>query len=132
MKLIIRNTFTKVAVLTYFLGTCAHIAVLVTEQPGEQMPNIVHWIVTLLAGYAGLGFLMNIKRIPFRNLADKIVYWFVLIHLVSSALVHGYSIIWNTNDWLTVFSYSYSYFAVLYFFTFGFYSFILDKRIRNG
>lgn len=131
MNLTLKSTFTKVAILTYVLGTSVHIARLVLGQSGDQMPNIAHWIVTILTSFAGLGFFVYRKQIPFKNLFDKIVYWLILVHLISSALMHAYSIIWNTNEWLTVFSYSYSYFAVAYFVIFGYYSFKLDKRLRS-
>ncbi len=131
MKPTLRNTFTKVAILTYCLGMLAHIVVLVTGRPGSEMPNVVHWAVTVLAGYSGWGFIVNLKRVPFVNFVDKVLYWLVLIHLLSSALIHAYSIIRNTNDWLTLFGYTYSYFAVAYFFIFGYYSFLLDKRLRK-
>ncbi len=131
MNLTLKNTFTKVAILTYCFGSCAHIAVLFLGLPGSQMPNVAHWLVTILAGYAGLGFIVYRKQMRFRKQIEKIVYWLILFHLISSAIMHAYSIIWNTNEWLTVFSYSYSYFAVVYFVIFGYYSFKWDKRLRN-
>ena len=131
MKLTLKYTFTKVAVLTYCMGACVHLTVLVTGQPGNQMPDIAHWLVTLLAGYAGIGFIVNIKKTPFKGLGDKVIYGLVLFHLMSSALVHAYSIIWHTNDWLSAFSYSYSYFALVYFVLFGYYSLRLDKRLNK-
>lgn len=131
LDLTVNNLFAKVAVLTYCLGAIAHIVVLVSGHPGDQMPIAIHWIVTLFAGYAGVGFILNIKRMSFKNFSDRFFYGLVLIHLITSAIIHAYSIIWSTNEWLTYFSNTYSYFAVVYFITFGYYSYRLDKRIRK-
>ena len=101
------------------------------KPPLDQMPNEAHGILTILAGYAGLGFILSIKKVDFRNLADKIVYGLILFHLSTSALLHAYSIIWDTNDWLKLFSPSYSYFAVIYFASFAYYSLKLDRRLKK-
>jgi|GEM_PF-1289153 len=130
IKSILKNSFTIIAIITYSIGMVGHILVLLTGQAGSEMPNAVHWIVLLLAGYAGLGFLINFKIIPFVNLLDKMLYLLVMIHLLSSALIHLYSILFQTNNWLKVFDYSYSYFAVVYFALFGYYSFRLHHRLR--
>lgn len=128
----LRSTFAKVAILTYGLGTIAHVGVLFTGRPGSEMPDIAHWVVTLLAGYAGLGFVANIKRIRFVTLGDKLVYLLVLLHLLSSSMIHAFSLAFKSNDWLTIFSYSYSYFAVAYFILFGYYSFQIDRRLAES
>ena len=127
----LKNTFAKVAVLTYGLGTFAHISALVTGRPGHLMPMVAHWAVVILAGYACWGYILFRNRIAFRNQSDKIVHWLILIHLATSALLHAYSLIWNTNEWLKVFSNTYSYIAVVYFIAFGYYSFLLDRRLSE-
>jgi len=131
MKLTLRNTFAKISILTYCLGTIGHIMAIIFRPPLDQMPDVAHGVVTILAGYASIGFILNIKKVDFKNLADKIVYGLILFHLSTSALLHAYSIIWDTNDWLKVFDPSYSYFAVIYFALFAYYSFKLDKRLKK-
>lgn len=131
MKLTLRNTFAKIAVLIYCLGTIGHIMAIIFRPPLDQMPVVAHGIVTILAGYAGIGFIMFIKKIDFKNVPDKIIYGLVLFHLCTSALIHAYSIIWDTNEWFALFAPSYSYFAAIYFASFGYYSFKLDKRLNK-
>jgi len=131
MKLSLTNTFAKISVLTYFLGTLGHIMRIIFRPPIDQMPIVVHGIVAILAGYAGLGFTINVKKVNFKNLADKIIYGLILFHLCTSALIHLYSIIWDTNEWLKFFGPSYSYFAAIYFASFGYYSFKLDRSLKN-
>ena len=131
MKLTLRNTFAKIAILTYSLGTIGHIVAIIFNPPRDQMPAVAHGVVTILAGYAGIGFILFIKKVDFKNLPDKIIYGLILFHLSTSALIHAYSIIWDTNDWLTFFTPSYSYFAIIYFASFGYYSLKLDKRLNK-
>ena len=131
MKLTIRNTFAKISTLTYCLGTIVHIMGVIFKLPFDRIPNEAHEIVTILAGYAGLGFILSIKKVDFKNLADKIIYGLILFHLSTSALLHAYSVIWDTNDWLKIFGPSYGYFAISYFALFGYYSFRLDRRLKK-
>ena len=103
--------------------------VIIFRPPIDQMPDVVHFVITVLAGYAGIGFLLNFKKVNFRNLPDKIVYVIILFHLITSSLVHAYSIIWKTNNWLNFFHPVYNYFALVYFAAFAFYCFKLDKGV---
>ena len=131
MNLTLKNTFAKIALLTYCLGTIGHIMTIVFRPPIDQMPTIAHGTVMVLAGYAALGFILNRKKMVFKNLADKFIYGLILFHLTMSALVHAYSIIFSTNEWLNVFNPSYNYLAIIYFASFAYYSFKLDKRLSN-
>ena len=131
MKLTLGNTFAKISILTYSLGTMGHIIAIIFKPPVDQMPVEAHGIVTILAGYAAIGFILFIKKVDFKNLVDKIIYGLILFHLSTSSLIHAYSIIWDTNLWLTFFAESYSYFAVIYFALFGYYSFKLDKKLNK-
>jgi len=127
----LRNAFAKISTLTYCLGTIGHIMVIISKTPIDQMPNEAHGIVTILSGYAGLGFILNIREIDFKNSTDKILYGLIFFHLSMSALLHAYSIIWNTNEWLQIFGPSYSFFAVIYFASFAYYSLRLDRRLKK-
>jgi len=95
------------------------------------MPTEAHWVVTILAGYAGLGFVLNIRNVEFISMADKIIYGLIIFHLGTSVIMHVYSIIGETNEWLNIFPSLYSYFALLYFASFGYYSYRLDRRLKN-
>lgn len=131
MKRIIKNSFAKVALLIYLLGTVAHTLVVVFERDPTQMSDTIHIVVAVLTGYATWGFWLFRRQISFKNLGDKVIYWLVFLHLISSAIMHAYSLIGNTNEWLGVFKPSYSYFAILYFALFAYYSFRLNKRISS-
>ena len=126
-----RATFAKVAVLTYVMGTVVHLTLLFTHLPGTQMPSIAHVMVTFMAGYAALGFVVFAKQVVFRNRYDKIMYGLVTVHLAISALMHAYSMVFDTNNWLEVFPYAYSFVAAAYFIAFGTYAFFLHKRFSK-
>ncbi len=130
-KSIYFRTFAKVALIPYVGGTIIHILRLLYKFPIKEAPSIVHWVIVLFGGYACLGFVLYIHRIPFKSLMDKVLYGLVIFHLGGSVVMHGYSLIAQTNSWMGVFSMHYSYFAVFYFVCLGLYCNSLSKRIDN-
>ena len=130
MKFSLKRTFTKVMILSYCLGALGHIMVIIFKPTLLEMPYSAHSIVALLAGYSGLGLMMYFKKINFKNLVEKSIYAFILVHLVVSALLHAYSVLWHDNAWLKIFKPSYSYYAGVYFAVFAYYAFKLDKKLK--
>jgi len=107
----------------------AHGLRIVFKFPIEQMPILIHTVLVVLAGYAGLGYILHFKKVDFANFLDKFIYILILLHLSTTAIMHLYSIIFKTNKWITVFPFWYSYLAIGYFALFAFYSFKLKSRI---
>lgn len=118
----------SVALLVYGAGCLAHILNLAGVLPIQQMPNAVHAAIMLFAGYSGLGFIANSRNVVFKNVADKLMYGLITVHLNLSALLHAYSILFHTNAWIALFPRWYSYVAVVYLVAFGYYSFNLRRR----
>ena len=71
MKLTIRSTFAKIATLTYSLVTIGHIMRIIFRPPFDQMPNEAHGIVAILAGYAGLGFILYFKKVDLKTYGTR-------------------------------------------------------------
>ena len=113
----------------YIGGTVAHTLRLIYKFPIVDTPFWVHWVIVLLGGYASLGFIFHVFKIEFQSIVDKILYGLVILHFSSSFIMHAYSIVVQNNNWMSVFSIEYSYFALFYFIGLGLYCKTLSKRI---
>lgn len=109
----------------------AHVLRLIYEFPIVEAPFIIHWVVVLFGGYATAGFVWYIRQIDFQGFMDKLLYGLVIFHLGGSVVLHAYSLITRSNDWMGFFSMGYSYFAILYFVGLGGYCWSLGKRIEK-
>ena len=123
------KTFLRVSLLPYIGGTIAHILRLIYNLPIEQMPWFVDWFIIIIGGYGALGLILFIKKIPFKNAWDKIAYGLLVTHLTGSVILHSYMLLKGSHKALTVFSYNYSFFALLYFIALGLYILNLIKRL---
>jgi hypothetical protein len=77
-----------------------------------------------------MGFVLFMRRIPFKSLAARVLHVLVTFHLLGSVVLHARALLVGNHDLFAVFSYGYSYFAVVYFLVLGTYCFLLQKRIR--
>ena len=121
------RTFAKAAILPYIGGTVAHTLRLIFKFPVEQAPNWIHWPIVVLGGYASLGFILFFKKIKFRGRLDKLLYALVFFHLLSSVIMHAYSLVVQNSN--CRFPMWYSYFAIIYFAGLGLYCNWLSRRI---
>ena len=130
------RTFAKVAVIPYVGGTVAHTLRLIYKFPIIEMPSWIHWVIVLVGGYVVTGFVLFAHKIEFRSIIDKVLYGLVICHLGASVVLHLYSIIMRSNDWLGVFPMEFSYFALLYFIGFGLFLLLYDRTFikiqQNG
>jgi len=95
------------------------------------MPTWIHALLTILAAYAGFGFISHIGKVKFQNIFEKFLYILILLHLSSTAILHLYSIIFNSNDWIKIFPFWYSFMAIGYFAIFAYYSFRLNSKLKE-
>jgi len=131
MRNVYYRTFAKVALPLYLAGTIIHISRLIFDFPITKMPVQVDWVVVLLGGYAGLGFLVFVKTISFKSNWDRLAYALLTFHLLGSVLLHMYILIANDREIIGIFPYWYSYIAVVYFAALGFYVLGLNKRFYH-
>ena len=132
MRNIYYKTFAKVAVPLYLGGTIIHISRLIFDFPITKMPVQVDWVVVLLGGYAGMGFLVFVNTISFKSNWDRFAYGLLLFHLLGSVALHMYILISNDRAIIGIFPYWYSYIAVAYFAALGFYVLRLNKRFYHA
>lgn len=132
MKSFYYNTFARVCLLPYVGGTIFHILRLILDFPIEEIPYEVDWFIVILGGYGGLGLIVFIKKVSFKNSWDKVAYGLLLFHLNGSVLLHAYSIIKGNHDFFLLFPYYYSYIAIGYFVLLGLYVVSLNIRLYPG
>ncbi|SRR5258706_1488531 len=124
------KTFARVCLLPYAGGTIIHLLRLIYNFPYEELPWVVDWVIVLIGGYAGLGLILYINKIPFKNKWDKIFYGLLIFHLDGSVLLHAYVLISGNHHLLDIFPYWYSFIAVFYFAAFGYYVIRLNIRLN--
>ena len=90
---------------------------------------VVHWFVIIVGGYAGIGLIAFVRRVPFANGWDRLGYGVLVFHLGGSVVFHAYMLMVDDYGALTVFPYGYSFFAVAYFIGLGLY---VRRTYRRG
>lgn len=123
-----RSTFSRVGAFIYAGGIASFIASLVVGFPVREMPEAVHLVILIAAGYSGIGFLVYARRAVLHGTAHRVIYVLILLHLNGSAVLHLYSIALETNQWISVFPAWYPYLAIVYFGVFG--AFCLGLEVR--
>lgn len=125
------STFARVCLLPYIGGTIFHILRLIYKIPIEAIPCEMDWFIVVVGGYGGLGLLIFINRINFKNTWDKIVYGLLIFHLDGSVIAHAYMLFEGNHNLLSIFPLWYSLIAIGYFLTLGLYVYSLNKRFAK-
>jgi len=71
MKTFYFNTFARVCLLPYIGGTVIQILRLIYDFSLEDIPFEVDWFIVIIGGYAGLGLIVFVNKVPFKNIWDK-------------------------------------------------------------
>ncbi len=119
------------ATVLYVAGAVLHALSLLGLLPIHQMPMVVHYVITSVGGFAGVGLIVGWKRVTFGSTRDRVIYGLICIHLLGSAGVHLYSIVTRSNAWIHVFPHWYSYIAVGYFLGFAYFCVVLSRALPN-
>ena len=131
MKTFYFNSFARVCLLPYIGGTIIHILRLIYNIPITEMPFEVDWVIVILGGYGGIWLILFANTIPFKNVWDKIAYGILIIHLDGSVVLHSYILFAGNHNTLSIFPYSYSFFAVGYFLVLGIYVIGINKKLYS-
>ena len=110
-----RKTSWKVVAATYTAGTVAHVFRLAVQFGLEDMPFFPDWGLVILGPYGVVGLVLFSGRVEYRGQWEKITHWLIVGHLLISVVLHMWILAVRSHAVLSVFGYSYSYFAVLYF-----------------
>ncbi len=79
--------------------------------PVQKMPDVVHIVILIAASYSGIGFVIYFRRAVLSSVLQRTIYMLIAVHLCGSAVMHLYSIVFQTNRWITVFPDWYPYLA---------------------
>ena len=110
-----RKTFGKVVAIIYTAGTGAQILRLVVQFGWEDMPFFPDWGLVILGPYGVIGLVLFSGHVAYRGKWETLTHWLITGHLFISIIVHLWILAVRSHAVLSVFGYSYSYFAVLYF-----------------
>ena len=111
----LRIVFPKVVALIYTAGTVVHILRLTVQPDLTDMPFEVDWVIVTLGPIGVFGLIGFSKHVDYRGRWEHIAHWLIIIHLFISVVVHAWLLAVRSHKALSIFGYSYSYYATVYF-----------------
>ena len=114
-RLLLRDNFAKAVALIYTAGTVAHVLRLIYRLTWQEMPYFPDWILSILGMIGVAGLVMFAREVDYRGTWERIPHWLIVAHLGVSVVVHIWILAVHSHEVLAVFSFSYSYFAAVYF-----------------
>lgn len=112
---LLRIVFPKVVGMIYSAGTVVHIFRLIFRFGLANMPFEIDWVIVSLGPVGVIGLIVFSKHIHRRGRWESITHWLIIIHLFISVVVHAWILAVRSHQALSIFGYSYSYFAAVYF-----------------
>ena len=112
---LLRIVFPKVVAMTYSAGTVVHILRLIFRFDLTHMPLEIDWVVVSLGPIGVIGLIVCSKHIFYRGRWEHITHWLIIVHLFISVVAHVWILAVQSHQALSIFGYSYSYFAAVYF-----------------
>ena len=103
------------AAVLYTGGSIAQLLKLVVDFPWQDMPFIIDWVIVILGCVGAATLAVQTKRIAYRGMWERSVHFLIIAHLSLSVALHLWTIVKASHEFYSVFPYSYSYFALLYF-----------------
>ena len=110
-----RHSFRRALALIYTAGTVAHLLRLIYRFELSQMPFFPDWILVIVGPYVALGMILFAGEVRYRGRWEVWTHWLITAHLLVSIGLHLWILVTHSHGVLSVFGYSYSYFAALYF-----------------
>ncbi len=112
---LLRIVFPKVVAMIYTGGTVAHVLRLIFRPDLTDMPFWIDWVLVILGPIGVIGLVVFSKHLHYRGRWEHITHWLIFVHLSISLIFHVWIIAVRSHDAVSVFGYTYSYFAALYF-----------------
>ncbi len=112
---LLRVVFPKVVAMIYTGGTVAHVLRLIFRPDLTDMPFWVDWVLVILGPIGAAGIFVYATNVRYRGRWEHITHWLIFVHLSISVVFHAWIIAVQSHDAVSVFPYSYSCFAALYF-----------------
>ena len=112
---LLRTVFPKVVAMIYTAGTVVHILRLIFRPDLTDIPFEVDWVIVILGPIGVIGLIVFSKHVHYRGRWEHIAHWLIVIHLFISVVLHAWILAVRSHQALSIFAYSYSYFATVYF-----------------
>jgi hypothetical protein len=91
-----RRVFPKAGALAYLGEAGAHVWVLTHKNFSlERLPLAADGFFLVLGGPSTLGLWRYRKQITFRTCRSCVAYWFTLLHITVSVVLHGYIVVFD-------------------------------------
>lgn len=101
LKELYRRSFLRVGAFVLMAGTVAHLLRLTVGLPVLEMPVSIHAFLVVLPAYAVIGCIIYWRRLRLAVLAPFLL-------LLTTVVMHVYSIAADTNEWYRIFPLWYS------------------------
>ncbi len=125
LKALYRGTFLKVGTFVFAGGVVAHVLRLSVGLPVTEMPVSIHAFLVVLPAYAAFGCIVYAQQIDLAGVYQKVILALIIALLLITAVLHTYSIVAQTNEWLGIFPMWYSILAVI---VYGGFAYFLKTR----
>ena len=126
LKTLYRLSFLKVGAFVLTAGVVAHVIHITIGLPLTQMPVSLHAVLVVLPSYAVFGCIIYARQIELDGVLRKITFALVTGLLVTTVVMHLYSILAQDSEWYGIFPMWYSVMAI--FIYAGFALFLKNRR----
>ncbi len=130
MKALYRGTFLKVGTFVFAGGVVAHVLRLTVGLPILEMPVSLHAFLVVLPAYTAFGCIVYARQIDLAGVHRKVILALIIALLLITVVMHVYSIVAQTNEWLGIFPMWYSILAVIVYG--GFAHFLKTRTLVNS
>lgn len=113
LKALYEKTFLNVGAFVLATGAVAHVLRLTVGLPVIEMPTSIHAVLVVLPAYAATGCIVYGHRIHLVGLHQRVIFILITGLLITTVVMHSYSIVAHDNAWLGIFPMWYSFLAVV-------------------
>ncbi|NNG15126.1 MAG: hypothetical protein HKM89_01510 [Gemmatimonadales bacterium] len=113
--ILLRANFAKAVAVIYTAGTVAHLLRLIYRFTWQEMPYFPDGILSILGTIGVAGLVLFAREVDYRGAWERVTHWLIVAHLGVSVVVHMWILVVHSHELLAPFSFSYSYFAAVYF-----------------
>ena len=124
-----RKSFLKVGALVLVGGVVAHVLRLTVGLPVLQTPVSLHSFLVVLPAYTVFGCIVYWRQIDLAGTFRKIILALIIGLLLTTVVMHAYSIVAHDNSWYRIFPMWYSALAEI---VYGGFAYFLKTRMLVG
>ena len=127
LKALYRETFLKVGTFVFAGGVVIHVLRLSVGLPVDKLkwPVSIHALLVVLPAYVAFGCIVYARQMELTGAHQKVILALIIALLLTTVVMHFYSIVAQTNEWLGIFPMWYSILAVI---VYGGFAYFLKTR----